>query len=67
MSANIIPELTRWEKRKLRIWIHREVHAGLRTRMSIILHLARDRPAGETAIALHVARSTVYRVAERFC
>lgn len=66
MSASIIPELTRWEKRKLRIWIYREVHAGLRTRMSIILHLARDRPAGETAIALHVARSTVYRVAERF-
>jgi len=35
--------------------------------MSIILHLARGRPAGETAEALHVARSTVYRVAERFC
>lgn len=66
MSGNIIVELSRTEKRKLRIWIQREADAGLRTRMSIILHLARGRPAGETADALHVARSTVYRVAERF-
>src|SRR5882672_4507906 len=66
MSRNIIFELSRTDKRKLRIWIRREANAGLRTRMSTILHLARGRPAGETADALHVARSTVYRVAERF-
>lgn len=62
----IIVELSRSEKRRLRIWIQRESDAGLRTRMSIILHLARGRPAAETADSLHVARSTVYRVVERF-
>jgi len=66
MSRKIIVELSRSEKRQLRIWIQREAEAGLRTRMSIILHLARGRPAVETADAMHVARSTVYRVAERF-
>ncbi|GMU36591.1 MAG: helix-turn-helix domain-containing protein [Phycisphaerae bacterium] len=66
MSRKIIVELSRSEKRRLRIWIRREDDAGLRTRLSIILHLARGRPVSETADALHVARSTVYRVAERF-
>ncbi len=66
MSRSIIVELSQSEKRQLRIWIQREADAGLRTRMSIILHLARGRPATQTADALHVARSTVYRVAERF-
>lgn len=67
MNTSIILELSRSDKRRLRVWIQREADAGLRTRMSIILHLARGRPAGETGDALHVARSTVYRVAERFC
>ena len=62
MNQRIIVELSRSEKRPLRIWIQREADAGLRTRMSIILHFARGRPAAETADALHVARSTVYRV-----
>jgi transposase len=38
----------------------------MRTRLSIILHLARGQPAAKVAEALHVARSTVYRVAERY-
>jgi transposase len=62
----IIVELSRVEKRQLRIWIRRETDAGLRTRMSILLHLARGRPAAQVAESLHLARSTVYRVAERF-
>ena len=28
----IMPALSRWEKRKLRVWISRETDAGLRTR-----------------------------------
>lgn len=62
----MIVELSRAEKRRLRIWIRRETDAGLRTRMSIILHLARGRPAVQVAESLHLARSTVYRVAQRF-
>ena len=62
----IIVDLSRGEKRRLRIWIRRETDAGLRTRMSIILHLARGRPAADVAESLHLARSTVYRVAQRF-
>lgn len=62
----IMIDLSRAEKRQLRIWIQRERDAGLRTRMSILLHLARGRPATQVAESLHLARSTVYRVAERF-
>jgi transposase len=63
---NIIPYLTTAEKRKLRIWIHCETDAGMRTRMTLILHLAKGKPAMEVAEALNIARSTVYRVAQRF-
>jgi len=63
---SIMVDLSRAEKRQLRIWIQRETDAGLRTRMSILLHLARGRPATQVADSLHLARSTVYRVAERF-
>jgi transposase len=62
----IMVELSRAEKRQLRIWIQRETDAGLRTRMSIVLHLARGRPAADVAESLHLARSTIYRVGERF-
>ena len=62
----IMVELSRAEKRQLGIWIRKETDGGLRTRMSILLHLARGRPAAEVAVSLHLARSTVYRVAERF-
>lgn len=63
---HIIPDLSRSEKRQFRIFIQREKDAGMRTRMSMILHLARGRPVTEVAAALHVARSTVYRVADRY-
>ena len=51
----IIVDLSRVEKRRLRIWIRRETDAGLRTRMSIVLHLARGWPAAEVAASLHRA------------
>ena len=63
---NSIVELSRSNKRKLRIWIPREKDAGVRTRMSIILHLSKGKPAAQVAQGLHLARSTVYRVADRF-
>ncbi len=63
---HIIPDLSPSEKRQLRILIQREKDAGMRTRLSMVLHLARGRPAAEVAAALHVARSTVYRVAARY-
>jgi len=62
----IMIHLSRAEKRQPRIWIQREPDAGTRTRMSILLHLARGRPARQVADSLRLARSTVYRVAERF-
>lgn len=61
-----IVELSRSDKRKLRIWIPRETDAGMRTRMSMILHLSKGKAVAEVAESLHVARSTVYRVADRF-
>lgn len=63
---NSIADLTRAEKRKLRIWIQREKDAGMRTRLTIILHLSKGRSARQTAAGLEVVPSTVYRVAERF-
>jgi len=62
----IIADLTRAQKRKLRIWIQREADAGMRTRLTIVLHLSKGRSAREVATAVEVAPSTVYRVAERF-
>lgn len=63
---HMIVDLTRYEKRRLRILIQRERHAASRTRMLIILHLARGHAPTDVATYAHVARSTVYRVAERF-
>ena len=63
---NRIANLTRSEKRRLRIWIQRERDARMRTRLTIILHSSKGRSVGQTAAALDVARSTVYRVADRF-
>lgn len=63
---NSIVELSRSDKRKLRIWIQRERDAGIRTRMSMILHLSKGKAVAEVADSLHVARSTVYRVTGRF-
>ena len=61
-----IVDLTRYEKRRLRILIQRERHAAIRTRMLIILHLAKGHTPTDVAAYAHVARSTVYRVADRF-
>lgn len=62
----MMPELSRSETRKLRIWIGREADPGMRTRLSIILHLSKGQTAAFVAESLHVERSTVYRVARRF-
>jgi transposase len=62
----IIAQQSRQQKRKLRRLIHKERDAGMKTRLSIILHLAESQRPAAVARALHVARSTVYRVAERF-
>lgn len=61
----IMPALSRWEKRRLRVWIRREVDASTRTRMLMLLQLSKGKPVIQVAESLHVARSTVYRVAER--
>jgi len=63
---SIMPELSRSEKRRLRIWIRRETNAGMRTRMLIVLQVSKGKPIVEVAEALHVARSTVYRLLRRF-
>lgn len=62
----IMVELSRAEKRRLRVWIQRERDAGTRTRMLIVLQLARGAPVSLMAENLHVARSTIYRVVARF-
>jgi transposase len=63
---SIMPALSRGEKRKLRVWIHRESDARTRTRMLILLHVSKGKQVREVAENLHVARSTVYRVVDRF-
>ena len=63
---HIIHDLCAHEKRRLRILIKRERDAGVRNRMLIILHLAKRHRPADVATFTHVARSTVYRVAERF-
>jgi transposase len=62
----IIAQQSRQQKRKLRRLIQKERDAGTKTRLSIILHLAESQKPAAVARALHIARSTVYRVAERF-
>lgn len=62
----IMPDLSRSEKRKLRIMIRRETNAGTRTRMLMLLQVSKGKPVVEVAEALHVARSTVYRLLSRF-
>ena len=63
---SIVAQHYRQQKRKLRRLIHKERDAGMKTRLSIILHLAEDERPVAVARALHVARSTVYRVAQRY-
>lgn len=62
----IIPQLVRQRKRKLERAARRCQDANMRTRYLIILNLAVGRTSGDTAQALQVSRTTVYRVAERY-
>ncbi len=61
----IIPELRFADKQKLLRHMRKCRDAGLKTRYLIIVNLFKRTPT-QTAAALHIARSTVYRVAERF-
>jgi transposase len=62
----IIPDLRFASKQKLIRRMRKCRAAEVRTRYLIIVNLLRRNPT-QTAAAVHVARSTVYRVAERFC
>lgn len=61
----IIPELRLADKQKLIRRMRKCRDAGLKTRYLVTVNLFR-RSVTQTAAALHIARSTVYRVAERF-
>jgi transposase len=61
----IIPELRFADKQKLIRRMRACRDAGLKTRYLVIVNLFK-RSVTQTAAALHLARSTVYRVAERF-
>jgi transposase len=61
----IIPHLRFADKQKLLRRLRECRNAGLKTRCLIIVNLFKRTPT-ETAAALHLARSTVYRVAARF-
>lgn len=63
----IIPKLGRAEKRRLGKRARSCQDAKLRIRYLIVLNLADEQSPTETARTLKVGRSTVYRVAERFC
>ena len=62
----IIPQLSRTDKRKLENQCRRAKEGAEKIRYLIILNLAEGRSAADTAKALKVHRSTVYRVAARF-
>lgn len=61
----IIPELRFADKQKLIRRMRKCREAGLKTRYLILVNLFK-RSVTQTAAALHIARSTVYRVAARF-
>ncbi len=50
----------------MRISIRREHDAAVRSRRRIILHLAKRHTPTDEAAFVHVAPSTLYRLAERF-
>lgn len=62
----IMPELRFADKQKLIRRMRKCRQAGLKTRYLIIVNLFSGRTPAQTAAAVHVARSTVYRVATRF-
>lgn len=59
----VIAQFSRQQKRTLRRLIHKERNAGMKARLSIVPHLDDDERPAAVARALHVARSTIYRVA----
>lgn len=62
----IIPHIGRRDKRRFKRLANRTKDRKLAVRYLIVLNLANGRSAADTAKSLAVARSTVYRVAERF-
>jgi len=62
----IVPELSRADKRRLERRSHKCRDAELRVHYLIIINLAEGRSVADTAEALKIHRSTVYRVAARF-
>src|SRR5262249_19514784 len=62
----ILPLLRYAVKQRLLRQLRRCRHAALRSRYLIIVNLFSHRPPDQTAAALHIDRSTVYRVARRF-
>jgi transposase len=61
----IIPEMRFADKERLIRRMRKCRDAGLKTRYLVIVNLLQRNPT-QTAAALHIARSTVYRVAARF-
>jgi len=62
----IIPRLQFAEKEKLLRHLRHCRNAALKTRYLIVVNLLARRSPRQTAEALNVSRSTVYRVAQRF-
>jgi transposase-like protein len=61
----MVPRLRRRDKRRLERRAKKTKDRKLAIRCLIVLNLAERRPVSDTASALGVSRSTVYRVAER--
>jgi putative transposase len=63
----IVPRLRWADKQKFLQYLRHCRDGPMKQRYLIIHNLLRSRPASEVAAAVGVARSTVYRVARRFC
>lgn len=62
----IVPKLRRREKRRLKKRLAKIKNAATKTRYLIVINLADGRSVVDTAKAVQVSRSTVYRVAARY-
>ena len=62
----IVPKMSRVDKRRFEKCCRKLKDGAQKTRYLIILNLVDGRSVGDTAKALKVNRSTVYRVAEDF-
>lgn len=62
----IVPKMRRPEKRRLKKRTRKIADGQMKTRYLIVINLAEGRGATDTASALGVSRSTVYRVARRY-